>query len=174
MARAVKAGIGILAMKTQAGVYWDKERQEPINMKAALKWALQNENVHTAIPGFTAFDQMELDLTVMEDLTLTPEEKADLRLNEGNGYAGLYCQQCGTCQEQCPSNADVPSLMRSYMYAYGYKNLNLAHSTIEDLGTRLPCTDCSSCHVLCPNGFDVPKKVQDIIRLKSIPQEFLG
>ena len=64
MARAAKTGIGIVAMKTQAGAYWDKERQEPINMKAALKWALQNENVHTSIPGFTAFDQLELDLTV--------------------------------------------------------------------------------------------------------------
>jgi predicted aldo/keto reductase-like oxidoreductase len=174
MARAAKAGIGIVAMKTQAGVYWDKERQEPINMKAALKWALRNENVHTSIPGYTAFDQMELDLTVMEDLTLTPEEKADLHLDAAGGHAGLYCQQCGTCEEQCPSNVDVPTLMRSYMYAYGYKNLSLAHTTIEDLGSRLPCTDCSSCSVLCPNGFDVPKKVQDIIRLKAIPQEFLG
>jgi predicted aldo/keto reductase-like oxidoreductase len=170
MARAAKAGIGIVAMKTQAGVYWDKERQEPINMKAALKWALQNENVHTSIPGFTAFDQMELDLSVMEDLIMTPEERVDLRLDEGKAHAGLYCQQCGTCQGQCPSSVDVPSLMRSYMYAYGYKNLSLAHSTIEDLGSRLPCSDCSSCSVQCPNGFDVPKKVQDIIRLKAIPQ----
>ncbi len=174
MSRAAKAGIGTVAMKTQAGVYWDKERQEPINMKAALKWALQNENVHTSIPGFTTFDQMELDLSVMEDLTLTSEEKADLKLDEGDVHAGLYCQQCGTCEEQCPSNADVPSLMRSYMYAYGYKNLSLAHSTIEDIGSHIPCSDCSSCHVRCPNGFDVPKKVQDIIRLKAIPQEFLG
>jgi aryl-alcohol dehydrogenase-like predicted oxidoreductase len=92
MARATKAGIGIVAMKTQAGVYWDKERQEPINMKAALKWALQNENVRTSIPGFTAFDQMALDLTVMEDLTLTSEERADLKLDEGQANAGLYCQ----------------------------------------------------------------------------------
>jgi predicted aldo/keto reductase-like oxidoreductase len=174
MVRAAKAGIGIMAMKTQAGVYWDKERQEPINMKAALKWALQNENVHTAIPGFTAFDQMELDLTVMEDLTLTPEEKADLRLEEDQTRAGLYCQQCGTCQEQCPSDVDVPALMRSYMYAYGYKNLGLARSTIEDLGSHLPCSDCSSCSVICPNGFDARQKVKDIIRLKSIPLEFLG
>jgi len=174
MDRAAKAGIGIVAMKTQAGAYWDKERQEPINMKAALKWALQNENVHTSIPGFTAFDQMELDLTVMEDLTLTPEEKADLRLDEGKIHAGLYCQQCGTCEEQCPSNVDVPTLMRSYMYAYGYKNLSLAHSTIEDLGSHLPCTDCSSCSVFCPNGFDVRQKVKDIIRLKAVPREFFA
>lgn len=174
MARAAEAGIGIVAMKTQAGVYWDKERQEPINMRAALKWALQNENVHTSIPGFTAFDQMELDLSVMEDLTLTPKERADLRLDEGQTLAGLYCQQCGSCQEHCPSRVDVPSLMRSYMYAYGYKNLSLARENIEDLGSYLPCSDCRSCSIICPNGFDVPKKVQDIIRLKTIPQEFLG
>jgi predicted aldo/keto reductase-like oxidoreductase len=174
MDRAAKAGIGIVAMKTQAGVYWDKEKQEPINMRAALKWALHNKNVHTSIPGFTAFDQMELDLSVMEDLTLTPEERADLRLDEAETYAGLYCQQCGTCQGQCPSNVDVPTLMRGYMYAYGYKNLSLARSTVEDLGSKLPCSDCSSCSVRCPNGFDVPEKVQDIIRLKAVPPEFLG
>jgi predicted aldo/keto reductase-like oxidoreductase len=117
---------------------------------------------------------MELDLTVMEDLTLTPEEKADLRLEEGQAHAGLYCQQCGTCQGQCPSNVDVPTLMRSYMYAYGYRNMSQAHSTIEELGDELPCSDCSSCQVVCPNGFDVPQKVKDIARLKAIPPEFLG
>ena len=174
MARAVKAGIGIVAMKTQAGVYWDKERQEPINMKAALKWALQNKNVTTSIPGYTAFDQLELDLSVMEDLTLTAEEKADLKLEEGQAIAGLYCQQCGTCQGQCPSNVDVPTLMRSYMYAYGYKNMSLAHSTIEELGSRLPCSDCIACSGSCPNGFDVRQKVKDITRLKAIPPEFLS
>jgi hypothetical protein len=174
IARAAQAGIGIIAMKTQAGVYWDKERQQPINMKAALKWVLQNENVHTTIPGFTAFDQMRLDLSVMEDITLTPEEKADLRLEEGKTHAGLYCQQCGTCQVQCPSTVDVPALMRSYMYAYGYKNLSLAQSTIEDLGESLPCPDCRSCALSCPNGFDVPGKVQDIIRLRAVPPEFLA
>jgi len=143
-------------------------------LKASSESKLQNKNVHTSIPGFTAFDQMELDLTALEDLTLTPEERADLRLDEENVHARLHCQQCGTCEEQCPSNVDIPTLMKGYMYAYGYKNLSLAHSTIEDLGSHLPCTDCDSCSVICPNGFDIPKKVQDIIRLKTIPQEFLG
>jgi predicted aldo/keto reductase-like oxidoreductase len=175
MDRAVKAGIGIVAMKTQAGVYWDKEKQDPINMKAALKWALQNENVHTAIPGFTAFDQLELDLSVMEDLRLTPQERADLRLDTGvaDAGAGLYCHQCGACQEQCQWNVDVPALMRGYMYAYGYKNSALARSTIEDLGSDLACSNCSVCNIACPNGFDVSGKVKDIIRLKAVPHEFL-
>ena len=51
IAEAAAAGLGIVAMKTQAGVFWDPERKQPINAKAALKWALQNENMHTAIPG---------------------------------------------------------------------------------------------------------------------------
>lgn len=143
-------------------------------MKAALKWALQNQNVTTAIPGFTAFDQMKLDLTVMDDLTLTPEEKEDLGLEGQKSHAGLYCQQCGLCEQQCLFNVDVPALMRSYMYAYGYKNLNLAQNTIGDLESRLPCSDCLSCSVICPNGFDVRQKAEDIIRLKTVPREFLG
>ncbi|MCK4835199.1 MAG: aldo/keto reductase, partial [Candidatus Aminicenantes bacterium] len=78
IAYAAKAGLGVIAMKTQAGVYWDQARQNPINMKAALKWVLNDQNVHTTIPGFTTFDQMQLDLAVMNDLTLSKEEKNDL------------------------------------------------------------------------------------------------
>jgi len=46
IADASEAGLGIVAFKTQAGVYWDKEREYMINMKAALKWVLQDTNVH--------------------------------------------------------------------------------------------------------------------------------
>ena len=95
--RAAKAGIGIVAMKTQAGVYWDRERTEQINMKAALKWALNNPNVCTAIPGFASFEEMEVDLSVMEDLTLTEQEKKDLKLGESGERTGLFCPQCGQC-----------------------------------------------------------------------------
>jgi predicted aldo/keto reductase-like oxidoreductase len=41
VAKAAKAGIGIVAMKTMAGGFHDKERQQPINCKAALKFVLQ-------------------------------------------------------------------------------------------------------------------------------------
>lgn len=171
---AAKAGVGIVAMKTQAGVYWDKEKQKPINMKAALKWVLQDENVHTSIPGFTTFDQLDLDLSVMEDLTLTPREKADLQPPKDVTLAGLYCQQCEQCVPQCPSNLEIPTLMRSYMYAYGYKNLEKARQTVEltDL-SRVTCNNCTTCNVKCASGFNVKDRILDITRIKDIPQDFL-
>jgi predicted aldo/keto reductase-like oxidoreductase len=171
---AAKAGLGIVAMKTQAGVYWDKERKHPINPKAALKWVLQNENVHTTIPGFTTFDQMETDLSVMEDLTLTPQEKADLKIGEKLALTGLYCSQCRQCLSQCPKKLDIPTLMRSYMYAYGYRNLAKARETMEGIDLSSPaCNDCTTCSVKCTMGFDVRDKIKDISRIKDIPQEFL-
>jgi predicted aldo/keto reductase-like oxidoreductase len=171
---AVKAGLGTVAMKTQAGVYWDRERQQQINMTAALKWALQNKNIHTSIPGFTTFDQMNLDLSVMEALELTPREKADLKADRNT--AGLFCRQCGSCLSQCPKDIEIPTLMRSYMYAYGYKNLALAKDTLQstNLSSSTPaCTLCNSCNVNCTMGFDIKNKVLDIARLKDIPQDFL-
>jgi predicted aldo/keto reductase-like oxidoreductase len=171
---AASKGLGIVAMKTQAGVYWDRERQHQINMKAALKWALQNENIHTAIPGFTTFDQMKLDLTVLENLTLTQQEKIDLKLDKKLAMAGLYCQQCGSCISQCRENLEIPTYMRSYMYAYGYRNLGLARDTLESLNlSDIPCSNCSTCKVNCPMGFDVKNKMLDIIRIKAVPEDFL-
>jgi len=171
VAEAAEAGLGIVAMKTQAGVYWDKEKTDPINMKAALKWVLNDPNVHTAIPGFTTFDQMELDLTVMEDLTLTTQEIKDLRLETQTG--GLYCQQCEQCLPQCKQGLPIPDLMRSYMYAHGYKNLQAAHELVTSFALPdNPCGDCSDCVVSCAKEFNVKERITDITRLKNLPADF--
>jgi len=175
VAYAAGKGMGIVAMKTQAGVYWDrKDKSTMINMKAALKWALQDENIHTAIPSFKNVDQMNEALSVMEDLTLTPQEKADLKLNTGGSSTGMFCSQCQVCMPQCPANLDIPTLMRSYMYAFGYHSPALARETLDYSGLKnVPCLDCTACSVTCASGFDIKRKVIDIARLKDIPADFL-
>jgi predicted aldo/keto reductase-like oxidoreductase len=171
---AAKAGIGIIAMKTQAGVYWDQKTKDMINMKAALKWVLQNENVHAAVPEFGSLDEMKEGLSVMEDLTLTPKEKQDLRLDKSTSPDGLFCQHCGKCLPQCKGDFDIPTMMRSYMYAYGYNKPAKAKEALEHLDiSQILCSDCSQCPVQCTMGFDIREKVLDIIRIKSVPYEFL-
>jgi predicted aldo/keto reductase-like oxidoreductase len=174
MADASKKGIGIIAMKTMAGAYWDKDRKEPVNSTAALKWALQNENVHTSVPGVTTFDQLQKDISVMADLSLSNAEKSDLKLSLHERPDAPFCQQCGVCLPQCRQGLDIPTLMRSHMYAYGYRNLAHARDTLSYAvkGTD-PCGSCGTCSVSCALNFDVRAKVTKIARLNDVPREFI-
>jgi len=166
------AGIGIIAMKTQAGAFLDSARTKPVNHRAAAKWVLNDTNVHTIIPGFSNIEQMEMFLSVMNDLELTPEEQADLAL--AHSYEGLYCQQCGSCLDQCRFSVEIPSYMRAYMYAYGYRNPWQARDTIADISPAVPsCGRCTECTVSCTMGFDVRDRVLDIARVRDIPEDFL-
>ncbi len=175
MAEASESGIGIVTMKNMAGAFWDRERTEPINVKAALKWVLQDPNVHTAIPGFSTFDQMETDLSVMEDLELTEQEIKDLRLNEEPEHGSLYCAGCQECLAQCPKGLPIPDLMRAYMYTYGYRNLEKAQHLVDsmDLQSNV-CDDCITCSVECATGIQVAKRIKDVIRVKDIPNDFIS
>ena len=170
---AAGKGMGIVGMKSIAGFVQNiGGNHSQINAKAAIKWAAQNENVHTIIPGFTSFDQIETDLSIMENLSFTPEEKADL--NIAHQSAGVYCQQCQQCIPQCPAGLDIPTLMRTYMYAFGYKNLQAAKETLALANIEnLQCTDCHSCRVKCIEGFDVKTKALDAIKVREIPEQFL-
>jgi len=176
VAYAANKGMGIVAMKTITGESWMAGTQEAVsNPKAALKWVLQNENIHTAVPGFTTFDQLETDLSIMEDLTLTPEEEKYLKLARTNHKDSLFCQGCGTCLKQCKIAPDIPTLMRCYMYAYGYRDLAAAARNIKSVKDNpIACADCSSCVVTCKMGFDIKERAVDIIRLRDFPLEFFA
>jgi uncharacterized protein len=171
IARAAQAGIGIVGMKAIRGGY----RQTPTvqSAAAALKWVLHDPNVHTIVPGFTAFEEMETDLAVLENPNLTEDEKKTLQKEAS--LTSLYCQGCGQCLKQCRDHLPVPDLMRAYMYTYDYRNLALAQDLL--LSLKLPsraCEDCSQCSVKCSVGFNVPTKIKDVVRLKDVPSEFIG
>ena len=173
VAYAADAGLGIIAMKTQAGAFLDKARTRPVNHRAAIKWVLSDTNVHTAIPGFKNLEQMDMYLSVMNDLELTPEERVDLSM--AHSQEGLYCQQCGRCTGQCIHSVEIPLYMRAYMYAYGYRNPGQARETIAGVSPAAPpCSNCQKCSVSCTMGFDVRDRVLDIARVLEVPEDFLS
>ena len=177
VAYAAEKGLGILAMKTiTSESSLAQNRQEAVDSpKAALKWVLQNENIHTAVLGITTFDQLETDLSVMEDITLTSEERNYLDLARLNHKDSLFCQGCGTCLQQCPAAPDIPTLMRCYMYAHGRRDLAAAARNLESIRDNpIACAECSSCVVKCAMGFDVRERALDIIRLRDFPTGFFS
>jgi aryl-alcohol dehydrogenase-like predicted oxidoreductase len=170
--KAAKSGLGIVAMKTMSGGFLDRERQQPVNATAALKWVLKNSNIHTIIAGCTAFDQLEMDIGVMNNLEMTEEEKNDIILAQS--HTGLYCLNCKNCLSQCKKNLPVPDIMRAYMYTYGYRNLEKARELLVALDlSENPCKSCNSCSVVCTKGFNVAEKITDVSRLMDVPADFL-
>jgi predicted aldo/keto reductase-like oxidoreductase len=171
--KANQAGIGIVAMKTMAGGgFLDKEKTKPINASAALKWALSNTDVHTAIPGMTTFDHLETNLKVLADLNLTEEEQKDILI--AGSEQGLFCTGCNNCFRACPANLPVPDLMRAYMYAYGYSSLPMAYNLLGELGTgSSPCINCESCLIECTKKFNIREKITDVSRLVNVPADFI-
>jgi len=172
IARASRAGLGCIGIKAIRGSLEEIEPPSSTNAVAALKWVLQDSNVSAAIPGFSTFEQMNLDLSVMEDLSFTDSEKDYIQKQAS--IPGLYCQGCGQCEKQCFARLPIPDLMRAYMYAYGYRNLTLAQETILSLNLpRGVCEDCGQCPVKCLNGWNVAGKIRDVARLRDVPSEFI-
>jgi len=173
IARAAEAGLGVIAMKTIGGNVGGSYHNPQIDAPMALKWALQDPNVHTIIAGFTTFDQLESDLKVLRDASLSKSEKETLR--RAALQSPLYCQGCGQCLSQCVYQLPIPDLMRSYMYVYGYRNLVAAQDLLFSL--NLPanlCGDCASCPIKCSNRWNVSDRIRDVVRLKDVASEFLA
>ena len=78
--KAAKSGMGIVAMKTQAGGTVKPDAKLPkvlpvVSQTALLKWVLNHEYVATAIPGFSTYEHLEQDFSVARDLAYTHEEE---------------------------------------------------------------------------------------------------
>ncbi len=173
IAKASAAGLGVIAMKVFAGNYEDKNLAKPINKKAALKWVLNDENIHTAIITIKNFEDLELCKQMMTDIEMNDQEVKDLQASCQT--PGLYCLGCEACKLQCPQKLPIPDLMRAYMYTYGYKDVSKARVLLDRLSiNEKPCENCSTCVVKCTKGFDVVDRINDISRLKNIPAEFLA
>ena len=165
IAYAAGKGIGIIAMKTQGGARLQKDPDIEINHQAALKWVLNDENVCTTIPGMTTFEQLDMNIAVMNDLTLTEQEQSDLQQAASLGGT-LFCQNCLACVATCPFNVAVPSLMRAYMYAVGYGNFVQARTTIAELPDKKGlnvCRECPSCQATCRRDIDIGARVKSLI-----------
>ena len=186
IAAARRAGIGIVAMKTMAGGFgrvqrWDdgsaagresqvvfqdpklvlRKLHVPGVMPAALRWALKNRDVDTAIVGMVDMDQLEENFACMS----APFTDADGKLLAArlDRIGPLYCRMCGSCAGQCRQGLPVADLLRILTYADGYGQFPLARERYLELPQSVRqarCSQCDACTVQCPNGVRVPERIR--------------
>ena len=168
VALAVRSGIGIVAMKTQAGGY-KKERMGGLSPhQAALKYVLRDQNVSCAVPGVTTIEEIEECAAVMG----SSFSKKDLHpLKQYQAFLqGRICTMCGGCQGECPYGVPYRDLLRAVMYHDGYRNNWLVDVVLEKTDEQRNferCGECSSCSVICRRGLDIQKQIKRVSTFRS-------
>ena len=169
---ARKAGLGIVAMKTMAGgtsrvqrgdrLYGAnpqalvKRLSQPGVPVAAIKWALKNDSVDTAIVCMTSHDQFDENVRAMAEAYT---EKDEQLLSSQLAYISpKYCRMCGSCGGSCEKGVPVPDMLRFLTYAEGYGEFALARERFLELPENLRkirCSDCAACSLKCAHGIAV-------------------
>jgi len=161
---AASKGVGIIGMKALGGGRRgpDSAANAPdFNKTAMLKWILNHEEVTTIIPGVTTFDQLDLNWSVVSDLSYTDEEREFLGQSDIQGML-QFCQQCNECVPTCPKGVDVPTLMRTYMYAAQYSNFTHARMTLDEIPASQSisaCGTCAECTARCSNSISIAGRI---------------
>ena len=159
--RAAKAGIGIIAMKTQAGGYSTDVSGSISPHQSALKWVLQNPNITAAIPSMKDLSQLKENISVMG----MPFRQADNNILRRYSAAvqSRYCGFCGKCEASCPKGVEISTINRSLMYSEGYGDRELALSTYREIPSSvsaIACLDCSACVARCVNSLRIQAKME--------------
>jgi len=169
---ARKAGLGIVAMKVMAGGVSRVRRGDRLygaNPQAlskrlgqtgvpvaAIKWALKNESVDTAIVCMTNHDELDENLRAMAEPYTDKDE--DLLTVQLASIGPSYCRMCGSCGGVCDKGIPVPDVLRFLTYAEGYGQFALARERFLEMpqaARDARCTDCTSCSFRCAYGVAV-------------------
>ena len=170
------SGMGIVVMKTLAGGTTRVQRGDrlygaapeslvkrlgqPGAPLAAIKWAVRNPSVDTAIVCMTDHDQLQENLRAMSE-PYTPQDEA-LLSEQLARISPIYCRMCGSCNGVCDKGVPVPDMLRFLSYAEGYGQFAMARERFLELPDQvrsIRCADCASCSVNCPNGVRVRERV---------------
>ncbi len=169
---ARKAGLGIVAMKVMAGGVSRVQRGDRLygaNPQAlsqrlgqtgvpvaAIKWALKNESVDTAIVCMTNHEELDENLRAMAEPYT--DKDGDLLTAQLATIGPGYCRMCGSCGGACEKGVPVPDVLRFLTYAEGYGQFALARERFLEMphpARDVRCSDCTSCSFRCAYGVAV-------------------
>ncbi len=165
-----KAGIGVIAMKTQGGASSTPERvkqfiSEDFNQfQAAVRWALSDERISAVCSAMRNVDQVKQNATAAKNPMMSRSELHSLYM-----YAlathGDFCQQCQECTKVCPTGVSIPEIMRYHMYHanYGLPSVGREHYAALPAGHRADACvggTCDLCEAACPHDVRIRSRLK--------------
>ena len=172
LALAKEKDVGVVAMKTMAGVQREDLAAllaEGVSLpQAKLKWVLRNDAVSAVITEMDTFD------ILMENLAVSGKPLSAAECDSLKNYVETtgrdVCRLCGRCSPGCPSGIAIPDILRCLQYHRDYGKSGLARKTYRTIPastTVRGCTRCGQCERSCPFGVRIRHHLRQADRILS-------
>jgi predicted aldo/keto reductase-like oxidoreductase len=181
-----KAGVGLVAMKSQAGRPSGLEvpSQAKVDVgerflsrgftdkQAKLKVVWENPHIASICSQMHNLTIMSANVAAARDLTKLSRQEIDSFHRYAAETKGNYCAGCGKiCQEAVGGAVPVHEVMRCLMYHRYYGEPELARLTFsglpEEVKRRLAEVDYSQAEQACPNGLAITELMRQALELLS-------
>lgn len=159
--RARQKGVGIVAMKTQAGGYEPEAKLSLNPHQAALKWVLDNPFVDCAIPGMVNRQQLAENAGVIGKKIGWSDRKTLAAYYDA--VKDRYCLRCGSCTASCKKQVDISTIHRCLMYWEGYQDFELGQATyrrLQPTENAQACMGCTPPTCNCINGIKISERMR--------------
>jgi aryl-alcohol dehydrogenase-like predicted oxidoreductase len=180
MDKCAKAGIGLIAMKTQGSEASFKDAWKKFEKKgkwtkhqAVLKAVWEDPRITAAVSAMKSFEQLRQNIAAAVDKTKLGALEKDALFR----YAeATRCYACDGCDHHCNPAVEGPAAigdtMRGVMYHDVYGDEAKGRETLAKLPTGALDLDYAKANTACPNGLDVVRHIQrarEIVKGEGYP-----
>ena len=139
----------------------------------AIRFAASLDNVMVVLSGMSNTEQMEDNLSYMDDFK--PLTEAEVALTHKvaeiiNAKTAVPCTGCSYCTDGCPRKIAIPQYfslynedMRENLEEKGWTvNFSYYDQLAEKFGRARDCIECGQCEDICPQHLPIIEKLKDV------------
>lgn len=186
--KCVKAGIGLVAMKTQApfmtSIYANIGKEDKTTQaltdqfakkgftveQAKLKAVWENHQIASICSELTNMTILNANVSAAIDKTSLSSLEKELFALHARKTASYYCTGCAEyCESEMNCEIPVSDVMRCVMYAHEYGEIDRARNILKKMSSEiindLKRTDLTSAERICPNKMPIDMLMREAAKL---------
>lgn len=142
----------------------------------AIRFAASLDNVMTVLSGMSNMEQMQDNISYMEDFKPFTEEERELvkkAAEEINSAIAVPCTACAYCVEGCPKKIPIPQYFSIYnedmreAEEKGWSANEVFYEQLAEKGGKAgDCVGCGQCERICPQHLPI------IEHLRAVSEHF--
>ncbi len=168
----VKGGTLAKVPKNAEKLFRDREPELSVP-SWAIRFAASLDNVMMVLSGMSTLEQMEDNLSYMEDFRPLTEEEKKLTAQVAdiiNEKTAIPCTGCSYCTEGCPQKIAIPKYfslynedMREDLEEKGWTaNFTQYEILTGRFGKAKDCVECGQCESVCPQHLPIIEKLKEV------------